>query len=277
MPSLVWNVDPVFVTIGASALRYYSLFFVVMLFGGYGLLRGQIRRGGGDVEEAGDFAAYGVPGLLIGARLGHVIFYDLSKAIDDPLWVFRVWTGGLASHGALVGLVLAMALFTRRRAMPLLEGTDRLVLSAALGAVLVRLGNFFNSEIVGKPTDGSWGVLFPRYDVGEPVPRHPTQLYESALGVALFVLLCVVDRRLGRERRPRGALTGVFLLAYFGGRFCIEFWKEVEGLPPDVWLNWGQLLSLPCIVAGIWILRSSFRERRPSGWVVATTSRVARA
>ncbi|HVR20554.1 MAG TPA: prolipoprotein diacylglyceryl transferase family protein, partial [Polyangiaceae bacterium] len=122
-------------------LRYYSLLFVGVFLGGYAFLKWQIVRGGGPAEDAGDFIVYGVLGVLVGARLGHVLFYDLDKALADPAWVFQIWTGGLASHGAVIGLIVAMWLYTRSRGIPFLEGSDRFAFSAALGATLVRFGN----------------------------------------------------------------------------------------------------------------------------------------
>src|SRR6185295_10593732 len=127
-------------------LRYYSMLFVVVFLGGYALLKWQIERGGGPAEDAGDFIVYGVLGVLLGARLGHVLFYDFQHAVEDPAWILKIWTGGLASHGAVLGLITAMYLFTRRRAIPFIEGSDRFAFSAALGAALVRLGNLLNSE-----------------------------------------------------------------------------------------------------------------------------------
>jgi prolipoprotein diacylglyceryl transferase len=190
VPKFTWNIDPVAVYVGSFEVRYYSLFFVAVFLGGYALLNWQIRRGGGDEEAAGDFIVYGVLGVLIGSRLGHVLFYDLDKALQDPLWVLKIWTGGLASHGAVAGLILAMYVFAKRRDIPFLEGADRFAFSAALGATLVRLGNFFNSEIVGRKTDQTWGVAFPRFEErGEIVYRHPSQLYEMAIGIVTLGLL----------------------------------------------------------------------------------------
>lgn len=168
---------------------------------GYLLLLWQMRRAGFE-EEAGDFQNYAIPGGIIGARLGQALFYDLDQALADPIWVLRIWSGGLASHGALLGLALAMALFTKRRGISFLEGCDRFVFSCAITVALVRLGNWFNSEIVGKPTDGSWGVLFPRHDTFELVPRHPAQLYESLLGfVLLIVLFVAIDGSVAKTGR----------------------------------------------------------------------------
>jgi prolipoprotein diacylglyceryl transferase len=248
-------------------IRYYSLLFVGVFLGGYALLNWQIQRGGGDEQDAGDFIVYGVLGVLVGARLGHVIFYDLDKALKDPAWVFQIWTGGLASHGAVVGLIIAMWLFCKRRGIPFLEGSDRFALSAALGATLVRIGNFFNSEIVGKETDGSWGVRFPRYDRGSDPPlRHPSQLYEVTLGLLVLFALYVADRKWGKEDRPRGALISLFFAVYFPGRFVIEYFKEHQVFDEAASLDMGQYLSIPGALLGLYGLWWSFKHRLPAGW-----------
>lgn len=250
-------------------LRYYSGYFMLTLVAGYFLLSWQLQRGSGDREEAGDFFAYGVIGVLVGARVGHVLFYDLDKFLHDPIWAAKIWTGGLASHGAAAGLAVAMYSFTKRRAISFLEGCDRLAFAIPVGAFLVRLGNLFNSEIVGKPTDGTWGFQFPRYDrLADVAPyRHPTQLYEMALAAAVFVLLIVADRRLGREARPRGAITGTLLVALFSGRIAIEFFKEPQGALLGGVLNPGQWLSVPLVMVGAVVLMRSLRDRQAAGWV----------
>ena len=247
-------------------LRYYSLLFVVVFLGGHALLNWQIKRGGGGPEVAGDFIVYGVLGVLIGARLGHVLFYDLDHALRDPIWILEIWTGGLASHGAVIGLIIAMYLFTRRRGVPFLEGSDRFTFSAALGATVVRIGNLFNSEIVGrKVPDQSWGIRFPRADHGVvPVPlRYPSQIYEIALGVAVFIGLLIADRAMGKEKRPRGAMIAWFFALYFSGRLFTEFYKEIEALPLDSSISMGQYLSvLPALLGwyGVWW---SLRRKEP--------------
>ncbi len=250
-------------------IRYYSLLFVGVFLGGYALLNWQIQRGGGDEEAAGDFIVYGVAGVLIGSRLGHVIFYDLDHALQDPLWVLQIWTGGLASHGAVIGLIIAMWLFTRSRKVSFFEGADRFAFSAALGATLVRLGNFFNSEIVGRRVaDQSWGVRFPRYDqhLVEAPLRYPTQVFEFLLGLSVLLSLYVVDRVAGREKRPRGLLISVFFLLYFAGRFCVEFFKEYQALESSSPLTMGQLLSIPGFFIGVFGVFASLRSKVPAGW-----------
>jgi len=248
-------------------LRYYSMLFVVVFLGGHALLNWQIKRGGGSPEVAGDFIVYGVVGVLVGARLGHVLFYDLDKAIADPVWVFKIWTGGLASHGAVIGLIVAMYLFTKSRHVPFLEGADRFSFSAALGATVVRIGNLFNSEIVGKKVpDQSWGMRFPRVD-HPPVLRYPSQLYEIALGSAVFVALLVADRAMGKEKRPRGAMIAWFFALYFSGRLFTEFYKEIEALPSDSPISMGQYLSILPALLGWYGLYWSFKHKEPVGWV----------
>ena len=263
-------------------LRYYSLLFVVVFLGGHALLNWQVKRGGGSTEVASDFIIYGVAGVLIGARLGHVLFYDLDHAIQDPLWVFKIWTGGLASHGAVVGLIIAMYLFTKKRGVPFLEGADRFAFSATLGATVVRIGNLLNSEIIGKVVpDQSWGMKFPRAEIpgGMTRPsftaeelaslklRYPSQIYEITLGLCVFAGLLIADRLMGKEKRPRGALISWFFVLYFGGRLFTERYKEIEALPSDAAISMGQYLSFPGLLLGVYGLWRAFKRKEPTGWV----------
>ncbi len=260
-------------------IRYYSLLFVGVFLGGYALLNWQVKRGGGTEEVAGDFIVYGVLGVLLGSRLGHVLFYDLDKALEDPLWVLQIWTGGLASHGAVLGLILAMFIFTRKRNVPFLEGADRFAFSAALGATLVRVGNFFNSEIVGRVVpDQSWGVRFPRFDnhVAEAPLRYPTQLFEVLLGLVALLSLYVADRALGKEKRPRGALISVFFIVYFAGRFTVEFFKEFQAKQDYTSaLTMGQWLSIPGFALGVFGLVWALKTHLPAGWTPEARGEVA--
>src|SRR5882724_3322524 len=265
-------------------LRYYSLLFVVVFLGGHALLNWQVKRGGGSADVASDFIVYGVIGVLVGARLGHVLFYDLDHAIQNPLWVLEIWTGGLASHGAVIGLIIVMYLFTKRRGVPFLEGADRFAFAATLGATVVRIGNLLNSEIVGRVVpDQSWGMKFPRADIPgsmeQPsfsveelakVPyRYPSQLIEIALGTAVFVGLLIADRMMGKEKRPRGAMISWFFVLYFGGRLFTERYKEIEALPKDSLISMGQWLSFPGLLLGLYGLYRAFKRREPTGWVEA--------
>lgn len=263
-------------------LRYYSLLFVVVFLGGHALLNWQVKRGGGSPEVASDFIVYGVLGVLVGARLGHVLFYDLDHAIQDPIWVFKIWTGGLASHGAVIGLIIAMYLFTKKRGVPFLEGSDRFAFSATLGATVVRIGNLLNSEIIGRVVpDQSWGFKFPRADIqggmeraaftAEEIAaiklRYPSQIFEITLGVAVFIGLLVADRLMGKEKRPRGAMISWFFVLYFGGRLFTERYKEIEALPMDSAISMGQYLSFPGLILGVYGLYRSFKRQEPVGWI----------
>jgi prolipoprotein diacylglyceryl transferase len=266
----------------ALQLRYYSLLFVVVFLGGHALLNWQVKRGGGSPEVASEFIVYGVLGVLVGARLGHVLFYDLDHAIQDPIWVFKIWTGGLASHGAVIGLIIAMYLFTQKRGVPFLEGSDRFAFSATLGATVVRIGNLLNSEIIGRVVpDQSWGMKFPRADIQggmertafsaeeiAKVPwRYPSQIYEIVLGTSVFVGLLIADRLMGKEKRPRGALISWFFVLYFGGRLFTERYKEIEALPQDSAFSMGQYLSFPGLLLGLYGLYRAFKRKEPVGWV----------
>ncbi len=252
----VWNVSPILVKIGPIQLRYYGLIFAAMMVGGYYLWRWQMLRGGHTEEQAERFFLLGVIGVVGGARLGQVLFYEPGYYLSHPIEILFIWRGGLASHGATIGLVLVLVYFAKRERLPVLEVLDRFSMSAALGALSVRIGNFFNSEIVGRVTEVPWAVKFPRcvYDRGLPleqVPwRHPSQLYEFFLGLLVFLALYQVDRRL-KEERPLGLLASLFFLLYFSGRFFVEFFKEYQTLSPSQSpLTMGQYLSIPFILLG---------------------------
>jgi hypothetical protein len=163
-----------------------------------------------------------------------------------------------------------MFLFTRARRVPFLEGADRFAFSAALGATLVRLGNFFNSEIVGRQTHADWGVRFPHFgpDAGNPPLRHPSQLYEVALGLLVLLCLYLVDKKAGEEKRPRGLLISVFFVVYFAGRFLGVFVKEYQKLPDSCPLTMGQYLSIPAFLLGVYGVYWSLTKRVPAGWPV---------
>ena len=283
---LCWDLDPVAFQIFGIPIRYYGLIFLCVFLGGFALFRWQVRRGGGPEQDAADIFVPAILGVLIGARLGHVIFYEPGRALADPLWVFQIWKGGLASHGATAGLLFAIFVYARypgwfpgsrcRRARQSpMEALDRFAWSSALGATLVRVGNFVNSEIVGRPTDGTWGFRFPRFDkVNESAGacatlRHPTQLYEVALGVTVIGILLLVDRLAGQEKRPRGLMISTFFAAYFTGRFFVEFFKAYQTLPTAFPLTMGQILSIPAATAGFLGIWWAFHRGIPAKWDLA--------
>lgn len=267
---MVWDVSPILFSIGPVTIRYYGLLFVFTILGGFHLWRWQMLRGGHGEERAEAFFWYGIVAVIVGARLGHVWFYEWDRFVADPLYVIYIWRGGLASHGATIGLIVALWLFARNYKTPLFEIFDRFSFSAAWGSFMVRIGNFFNSEIVGRPSDVPWCVKFPRSanDYGLPlaeVPcRHPSQIYETLMGIGVLLVLLAVDKAQG-ERRRNGILGSLFMILYFVGRFCVEYVKEYQGLDPSKHpLTEGQYLSIPFILIGFAMLAYTFKmNQRP--------------
>lgn len=261
----VFDLDPVIFHLGPIQLRYYGIIFASMLYIGFLLWRWQMVRGGHPQEVAERYLVWGVIAVLAGSRLGHCLFYQPEKYLSNPIEILYFWKGGLASHGATAGLVIAMFLFARKYKLPFIEVLDRFSMSSAVGAAAVRLGNFLNSEIVGRETDVPWAVRFPRYEhitQTAPAYRHPSQLYEFALGMLVLLALYLADRWAGREKRPRGMLAGLFLILYFTGRFFVEFFKEYQtGLAESEALTMGQYLSIIPFLCGIGLLVWSYRNR----------------
>ncbi|MFO8071645.1 MAG: prolipoprotein diacylglyceryl transferase [Polyangia bacterium] len=250
--------------VGPLQIRYYGVLFAGMLYIGFLLWRWQMIRGGHSPDLADRFLIWGVIAVLVGSRLGHVFFYEPSKYLADPVSILKVWEGGLASHGATIGLVAALVLFALVYKVRILEVLDRFSMPSAVGAAAVRLGNFLNSEIVGRETDLPWAVRFVRYD-GGAVARHPSQLYEFLLGMGVLFSLWIADRAAGREKRPLGLLAGLFLTIYFTGRFFVEFVKEYQSLDgSESFLTMGQYLSIVPLAAGIVLLAWVAAKRRPT-------------
>lgn len=247
--------DPVALQIGPLAVRWYGLMyllaFVQFLYLGRRRIRqrepGQPLAGmtGKDIE---DLMFYGVLGVVIGGRLGHVLFYGLPYYAAHPLRILAVWEGGMAFHGGLIGVLLACALFARRKHLRYLDLMDFVAPLVPLGLAAGRLGNFINGELWGRVTDLPWGMVFPQS--GSTLPRHPSQLYELVLeGGLLFVVLWCYSAR----PRPRGATSGLFLMGYGLCRFLVEYVRE----PGDgFWgpLTAGQALTLPMLLAGGWLM-----------------------
>ncbi|PLX44503.1 MAG: prolipoprotein diacylglyceryl transferase [Deltaproteobacteria bacterium] len=265
-PLAVWDLDPILLKLGPLQVRYYGICFAIALFGGFYFMRKQIIRGGRDGETAEKFLLPAVIAVIVGARVGHVLFYEFDRFLADPLYMVYFWRGGLASHGATVGLLITLWWYSRKIKMPLLEVADRFSFSVAWAAAWVRIGNLTNSEIVGRITAAKWGVKFPRYDIGlaiDQVPfRHPSQLYEAAGAFGLLVILFAADKLMGGEKRPTGALAAICLIGYFSGRFMVEYVKEYQALAASSPLTMGQILSLPFILIGVFVLIFSFIGRK---------------
>jgi len=261
--ALYWNIDPELIRLGPFAVRYYGLLFALAFIHGFYVIRWVFRREGRAENELDPLFAYMFTGTLVGARLGHCLFYDPVFYLSHPVELVKVWEGGLASHGAVIGVLIALYLYVRTRpGTSYLWLVDRMVLAVAPGGALIRLGNFFNSEILGTPTHLPWAVIFARYD---GVPRHPAQLYESLAYLCIFGLLIAVYRRLGPTIRP-GLLLGLFLTTVFGFRILVEFVKLRQAAFADVLpMTMGQLLSIPVVIAGGFLLVRSLRSPADPG------------
>ena len=252
MPHFVWNVDPEIFRLGPFAPRWYGLLFALGFVLGY-LIMVQIYRNERRPEEnLSSLFLYIFLGTLIGARLGHVLFYQPDYYLARPWEILMIWQGGLASHGGFIGVLIALYLYLRQYdEMSFLELSDRLVIATLPAAGLIRIGNFFNSEILGVPTNLRWAVIFLRVD---DIPRHPAMLYEALAYLLVFVLLYIAYWKTEIIKIP-GRVLGAALVVCFTARFLIEFVKEEQvSFEQAMLLNMGQLLSIPFIVLGLILL-----------------------
>lgn len=247
-----WNPSPEIFRIGPFALRWYSLFFMISFLLGYYIFRWMFQKEKQPLKDLDALFVYIFVGTVLGARLGHCLFYDPAYYFSHPLEIIQIWKGGLASHGAAIGILTAIYLFARKyKKYPYIYLLDRTTLVVALAGGFIRLGNFFNSEIIGKPTKLPWGVVFSRIDL---LPRHPAQIYESAAYFLIFLLLLVLYKKKYRTMK-NGFLVGVFFFLVFTFRFFVEFLKADQSAFEAGWLlNMGQILSIPFILLGLWLL-----------------------
>jgi prolipoprotein diacylglyceryl transferase len=260
--AITWDFNPVIFSIGNHGVRWYGLMFALAFLTGYWIFKRYLRADKLTLEMVDSLLIYIAVGAIVGARLGHCLFYEPDYFLRHPLQILFVWKGGLASHGGIIGLLLALWLYIRKYKIPFLWLMDRIAIPVALANAFIRMGNFFNSEIYGFPTSLPWGVEFVRdrlYDstTGELLPtvaRHPTQIYEALGYLLIFIATFIFYRKRNTEIRD-GLIFSVSMIAQFSTRFLIEFLKNDQvGFEAGMRLNMGQLLSLPFIVAGIGIL-----------------------
>lgn len=247
--------DPVLVSFGPIVIRWYALAYVIGLLLGWRIVRRLVRLApeAATPEDVDDFLVWATLGVVIGGRLGYVLFYNSGHYAANPLSALAVWQGGMSFHGGLIGVVAAGIWFVRRRGIGALAFADRIACVAPIGLFLGRLANFVNGELWGRPSDVPWAVAFPR---GGPAPRHPSQLYEAGLeGLALFAVLLFLVRK-ENVRSSAGLITGVFFLGYGIARIVAELFRE-----PDIQIGFlaggttmGQWLSLPMVAAGVILL-----------------------
>ena len=254
--------DPVLVQIGPLSIRWYALAYIGSLLLGWRVMRRLVLRepAVATPEQTDDFLTWATLGVVLGGRLGYVLFYQPDLYWAHPLAALQVWQGGMSFHGGALGVVVALVLYCRKQAIPLLGFADRIAVVVPIGLGLGRVANFINGELWGRPAPDwlPWAMIFPN---GGPVPRHPSQIYQALLeGLVLFTVLWLLARR-EAVRARFGLLTGVFLAGYAIARSIGEMFRQ-----PDPFLGFlfegatmGQLLSVPMLVAGVWLI---LRARR---------------
>ncbi len=251
------HINPVALQLGPIAIHWYALAYVAGILFGYYYVSWLNRRRHFFSEKAkDDLIFYAVLGVLLGGRLGYVLFYNLPYFLDHPVEILHIWQGGMSFHGGLSGVLIAFWLFARKYQLPWLGVMDYLAAATPIGLFFGRLANFVNGELYGRVTRAPWGIIFPR---GGDQPRHPSQLYEAGLeGLVLFLVLFALACN-GKIFQWRGRLGGIFLLGYGLARFTIEFFRE-----PDAQLGFlafgatmGQMLCLPMIAFGAWLAISA--------------------
>lgn len=262
-----WNVDPEIFRIGDFAVRYYGVLFAVGMILSYQFMKRIFNREQIAIQYLDKLLIYIVVGTVVGARLGHCLFYDFAYYSQHPLEIVLpiakvegsyhfVGFMGLASHGGAIGVLLSLALFCKKYKTNLLQLLDRLVIAIPITGAFIRFGNFMNSEIYGKPTDSIFGIIFLRDDA---IPRHPTQLYEAFAYLAVTIILYVLYQK--KYSGYKGLLFGLFLIFMFTARFILEYFKENQvAFEDQMALNMGQILSIPFMVVGLILVVWSLRK-----------------
>lgn len=251
------EINPVLLQIGWFKIHWYGVMYLI----GFGLAwwlgsrRSRQTESILTTEQVGDLLFYCALGVVLGGRIGYVLFYDIANYITQPLNVFKVWQGGMSFHGGLIGVLIAVELYARRIQQPFFKITDFIAPLVPLGLGAGRIGNFINGELWGRPTELPWGMVFPHVDA---FPRHPSQLYQAFLeGIVLFIILWLFSN----HPRPTKAVSGLFLISYGVLRFLAEFTRMPDahlGFVAFQWLTMGQLLSIPMILAGIVLMKLAY-------------------
>ncbi len=258
---IVWDVDPILFNIGNWSVRWYGLLFALGFIFGIIIVSRMFKRDGVNKDWIDSLFLFVVIGTVIGARLGHVFFYDWAYYKENPAEIIKVWHGGLASHGAAIGVPIMLWLWSKRYSKKsILWAFDRIVVPTALAGVFIRTGNLINSEIYGTPTSLPWGFIFVRD--GQTIARHPTQIYEALAYLLIFAFLMYLFWKTDTRLRE-GRIFGWFMLLVFGFRFFIEFLKvDQVDFEANMALNMGQWLSIPLALIGLFFI---FWKSRPKG------------
>jgi phosphatidylglycerol:prolipoprotein diacylglycerol transferase len=258
-------IDPVIFQVGPLAIRWYGLGYVVGILFGWWYSRRLAatprlwanEKPAMTPADIDDFLIWAAIGIVLGGRIGYILFYDLPRYLAEPLAIFSVWEGGMSFHGGLLGVILAMILFSRRRGINMWSLFDVIAAGVPVGLGLVRCANFINAELWGRVSDVPWAVVFPN---GGPLPRHPSQLYEALLeGAVLFAVLAWLVWSKGKLGTPK-FIGGAFITGYGLARIFVEFFREPDahiGYLAGGWLTMGMVLSLPMVLAGIWAMATA--------------------
>jgi phosphatidylglycerol:prolipoprotein diacylglycerol transferase len=268
---IIWNVNPDMFTIPVlnHPVRWYGLSWALGFLLSQQVMYHIYKKEGRPTREVDDLTVYMLISTIIGARLGHVLFYDPAYYFSHPLRIFAIWEGGLASHGATIGILIGLYLFARKTKVAWLWIVDRLVIVSALTGAFIRLGNLMNSEMIGIPTNLPWGFIFTRID---DVPRHPAQLYEAIYCFVIFFFLFYLWSKKPTQTQD-GFQFGLFLIILFSLRFVDEFFKiSQEAFEDSMILNMGQILSIPFVLIGIGLLFYSSRHKNHNGQLLMKTN-----
>ena len=255
----IWNINPILLEFGFLKIRWYGAMFAAAFVFCYNVVEWIYRREGKNIEEMDRLLWYTAVGTILGARLGHVLFYDPAFYLAHPGKILAIWEGGLASHGGTLGIVLALYFYTRGTDFSYLWLLDRVAFPCAMGGCFIRLGNFFNSEIVGTVTAAPWGIVFARVD---DLPRHPVQLYEAICYALIFFILLAVYKKT-YDKPIKGLLFGLLLAMLFAVRIVLEYFKPEQAMyDTGLGLTTGQLLSVPFVLLGCGFVYWSLKNYR---------------
>ena len=264
---IVWNPNPEIFELsipglGTLAPRWYGLLFAMGFVVGYIIMLKIFKKERVPVKVLDQLSTYMIIATIVGARLGHVLFYEPMEYFKNPIEILMVWKGGLASHGAGIAIIIAMLYFSKKNNKPFIWVFDRIAIVVALAGFFIRSGNLMNSEIYGVETSLPWGFLFTNTDPSL-IPKHPTQIYEALAYLGTFLILWLVYLKRNGKPRP-GFLTAMFMILVFSSRFLVEFIKEPQvQFEVGMTLNMGQLLSIPFILSGVGTLIYIYRKKKP--------------
>lgn len=253
---ITWDVSPEIFSLGPITIRWYGLLFAASFLVGFQIMTKIFKDENKSQDDLNDLLWYMLIGTVVGARLGHCLFYNPEYYLANPLEIFMTWKGGLASHGAAIGITIAIRMYSKKKvAQSFFWVFDRVVITVALAGFFIRTGNLMNSEIIGSATEMPWGFKFVNAYVADPMtPRHPAQLYEALSYLAIFIILFFIYKKWYKTIKE-GLIFGLFLVLVFSARFIIEFFKENQSaFEQGMTLNMGQILSIPLILWGLYLL-----------------------